>query len=173
MSRRKASYDIFETPFGWVGVVASAMGLRRTTLPHPLPEDCLLELGPSLEEATASPEGIAGLQERMGRYFRGEHMTFDGEPIDIGDASPFLQAAWDACRSIPYGETRSYQWLAGQAGRPLAARAAGQAMARNRLPLVIPCHRVIAADGSLRGFGRGSTHLALKQRLLDLESSSA
>ncbi len=96
-------------------------------------------------------------------------MGFEAEPIDVEDASPFMQAAWGACRRIPAGETRSYKWLAEQAGRPQAPRAAGQSMARNRLPIIIPCHRVIASDGSLRGFGTGASQLGLKQRLLDLE----
>ena len=71
--------------------------------------------------------------------------------------------------TIPYGETRPYKWLAARAGRPNAPRAAGQSMARNRLPIVVPCHRVVASDGSLRGFGRDAAQLGLKQRLLDLE----
>ena len=97
-------------------------------------------------------------------------MTFDGHPVDIEDASPFYRAAWMACRSIPMGETRSYAWLAERAGRPGASRAAGQSMARNRLPIVIPCHRVIASDGGMGGFGSGTGELELKRWLLDLES---
>ena len=78
-----------------------------------------------------------------------------------------LLAAWDACRRIPPGETRSYAWLAQAAGRPLAARAAGQSMARNRLAMIIPCHRVIGSDGGLHGYGAGG--LGVKARLLDME----
>ena len=83
------------------------------------------------------------------------------------------QAAWRAARTIPAGETRSYQWLAAQAGRPRAARAAGQSMARNRLWLVVPCHRVVASDGGLGGYGRDASDLTLKQRLLDMEEAQA
>ena len=87
--------------------------------------------------------------------------------LDLEDAPPFFAAAWEACRRIPPGETRSYRWLAAEAGRPLAARAAGQAMARNRLALVIPCHRVIGSDGDLHGYGAGG--LAVKAQLLEIE----
>ena len=71
-----------------------------------------------------------------------------------------------AARSIPYGQTRSYGWLAARAGSPAAARAAGQAMARNPIPLLIPCHRVLGAEGALTGFGGG---LRTKRALLELE----
>ena len=85
------------------------------------------------------------------------------------ERASFFLKAWAACQSIPRGETRSYAWLATQAGRPGALRAAGQAMAHNPIPILIPCHRVIGSDGSLYGYGGG---LKLKQRLLDLERAA-
>ena len=166
-------YDIFETPLGWMGVLASNAGLRRTTLPQTSPDECFALLGSEAETATPAPQRFRALKQKLDLFFRGETVTFDDEPIDTADASTFLRETWGACRSIPRGETRSYRWLGAQAGRPNAGRAAGQSMARNRLPIIIPCHRVIAADGSLRGFGSGSSQLAFKQRLLDLESQRA
>ena len=162
-------YDIFETQFGWIGVVASDKGLRRSTLPQASPEDCAEELGKALDNAVPSPEQFEDLKKKLMAYFDGEPVSFEDEPIDVADASPFHQAAWDACRSIPMGETRSYKWLAAEAGKPQAPRAAGQSMARNRLAIIVPCHRVIGSDGTLRGFGKGSSQLGLKQRMLDLE----
>ena len=87
--------------------------------------------------------------------------------LELSAVTPFFRAAWEACRSIPYGETRSYAWLAAEAGSPLAMRAAGQSMARNRFSLIIPCHRVIASDGGLGGYGGGG--LTVKARLLQME----
>ena len=163
-------FDIFETPFGWVGAVASGRGLRRTTLPQESPDECAALLDGYAEGAQQDPGRFSGLANLLSRYLEGAAVDFVGQPLDVTDAPAFQQAAWSACMTIPYGETRPYKWLAARAGRPNAPRAAGQSMARNRLPLIVPCHRVVASDGTLRGFGKGATQLDLKQRLLDLES---
>ena len=164
-------YDVFEASFGWIGLLASSKGLRRTTLPQPSPAECVESLGPEVEKATWAPQHFQALKTKLTRYFRGDPVTFDDEPVDLDDASTFLRAAWGACQTIPRGETRSYKWLATQTGRPGAPRAAGQSMARNRLPVVIPCHRVIASDGGLGGFGKDSTQVSLKRSLLELEAT--
>lgn len=166
-------YDVFETPFGWLGLLASSKGLKRTTLPQDTPQECFALLGAEAEDAVSAPDRFEGLKEKLLRYIEHKPVSFDDEPIDVDDAPSFLRSAWLACRSIPRGETRSYQWLAAQAGNPRAARAAGQSMARNRLPIIIPCHRVVGSDGSLVGFGKDASALDLKQLLLDLESKEA
>ena len=164
------TFDIFETPHGWVGVLASEQGIRRTTLPEPNIEACQEKLGSAVDDAERTPGKFIDLRHKIERFLDGEDVDFGDVPIDLDDASPFLRAAWQACRTIPAGETRPYRWLAVAAGRPNAPRAAGQAMARNRLPFLIPCHRVIASDGSLGGYGSGRTRLELKKRLLDMEA---
>ena len=113
------------------------------------------------------PGAFEDFHVQLEEYFCGERREWDVR-LDLGGASDFFRRAWEACRAIPCGETRSYRWLAEQAGNPRAARGAGQAMARNRVPLVIPCHRVIGSDGALHGFGGG---LGLKERLLYLEAA--
>ncbi|MBI4305777.1 MAG: methylated-DNA--[protein]-cysteine S-methyltransferase [Chloroflexi bacterium] len=165
-------YDVFETSLGWVGVIASERGLRRTTLPEPTVETAMSALGPDLAEATHDPDYVARFRDQVRRFLAGEHMDLTGAVPDPISTAPFFLKAWDACRSIPPGETRTYGWLAGAAGNPRAVRAAGQAMARNPLPLVIPCHRVVGSDGGLHGFG-GSIGLTMKQKLLELERKSA
>jgi methylated-DNA-[protein]-cysteine S-methyltransferase len=77
---------------------------------------------------------------------------------------------WEITRLIPYGETRSYAWVAEQIGQPRAVRAVGQALGKNPLPIIIPCHRVITSNGKLGGFGGG---LEMKKRLLSLEAATA
>ena len=111
---------------------------------------------PFLRDATA----------QLDAYFRGERREFDLDLKPTGTA--FQLAVLNALATIPYGETRSYGEIASQIGRPKAVRAVGAANGRNPLPIVIPCHRVIGADGSLTGFGGG---LETKRYLLDLEGS--
>ena len=161
---------LFESPIGWIGLLGTQRGLRRLCL-KPTPQEVCEELGDELEAATPDPSAFHDVQSCLSRYFQGEIQALSEIPLDLEDAPPFFAAAWEACRSIPPGETRSYRWLAAEAGRPLAARAAGQAMARNRLALVIPCHRVIGSDGDLHGYGAGG--LPVKARLLEMERAAA
>ncbi len=163
-------YDIFETPLGWMGLLASDIGLRRSTLPQATPDECYLELGAEVADATNEPERFAELRDRLRRYFDGEHETFEDVAVDTSDASQFYRSAWKACQSIPYGETRTYGWLAEQAGNPRAPRAAGQSMARNWMPIIVPCHRVIGSNGSMTGFGKGAERIPLKRRLIAAET---
>jgi methylated-DNA-[protein]-cysteine S-methyltransferase len=97
-------------------------------------------------------------------YFEGRLQTFDLQLSPAG--TPFQQSVWTELRSIPYGATASYGEIARRIGRPRAARAVGAANGRNPLPIVIPCHRVIGADGTLTGYGGG---LSAKEYLLALE----
>ena len=160
-------YGVLPTSLGWTGALASKRGIRRLTLPQASPEQAIERLGPETAEAILDPLPFEELRLRLQQLFAGELVDFDDE-LDLEEGSGFFHRAWQACRSIPRGETRSYAWLAAQAGNPRALRAAGQAMARNPVTLIIPCHRVIASDGALRGYGGG---LELKQRLLDLEKA--
>ena len=164
-----AYFDMFETSLGWMGFLASETGLRRTTLPRESPEVCYSLLGPEVEDATNEPMSFEGIRARLDRHFEGEPDTFEDLPLDLGNAPRFYLAAWRACQSIPRGETRTYRWLAARAGNPRASRAAGQSMAKNRLPIIVPCHRVIGSDGRLTGFGSGAGQLELKQRLINAE----
>lgn len=161
-------YDIFHTVLGWVGMLASPRGVRRCTL-RPTPDQAMAELGPEVEEAQEDEGFLAPVREKLLAYLRGDGVSLDDVPLDMEGASPFFKAAWEACRRIPAGETRSYAWLAREAGRPRAFRAAGQAMARNPFSLLVPCHRVIGSDGGLHGYGGG---LDVKARLLEMERTA-
>ena len=164
-------YDVVETQFGWMGLLSSDAGLLRSTLPEESGETCASRLGIEVGEAVHTPDRFADLRDRLVCYFDGEDIRFDDIALDLSDAPDFQRKAWQACRTIPRGETRTYKWLAGKAGSPNAPRAAGQTMARNRIPIIVPCHRVIGSDGSLRGFGSGDTRIELKRRLLELEGA--
>jgi len=162
-------YDIFETTEGFVAVVASDKGVLRTTLPERSFERALEAAHPEIAAAESDPDALRAVRAKIEAYLAGEPVDFDILELDFGAAAPFFKRAWEACRRIGRGEVRSYGWLAGAAGSPLAARAAGQAMARNRLPLLVPCHRILNSAGDLHGFGGGG--LPLKAKLLKMEGA--
>ena len=163
---RGDKYHLVELPMGWMVLLAGEDGLKRASL-KPSPQDALEDLGSDLDGADDDPDAFIEVVECLHRYAGGDMTALDGIELDFSGVTPFFNAAWNACRSIPSGETRSYAWLAAEAGSPLAMRAAGQAMARNRFSLIIPCHRVIASDGGLGGYGGGG--LGVKARLLQME----
>jgi methylated-DNA-[protein]-cysteine S-methyltransferase len=110
------------------------------------------------------PTAFAGVAAQLDAYFAGELTEFD---VDLRlDGTPFQQRVWAALRDIPYGETISYGELATRIGQPTASRAVGLANGRNPVAIIVPCHRVIGASGSLTGYGGG---LDRKRTLLDLE----
>ncbi|MCH9037469.1 MAG: MGMT family protein [Chloroflexi bacterium] len=150
-----------------MGVIGSARGLRRMTIPLPSPEEAFRDLEPDLGEADLDPGFFGDLAGRMQRFFEDGEAAFPDQ-FDLPGATPFKKAVWEATRSIPRGETRSYGDIAVQVGRPGGARAVGQVMASNPIAVLVPCHRVIASDGGLGGYGG---HLEVKRRLLTLEGA--
>ena len=162
-------YDIFETEMGWIAVVIGDHGVLRMSLPEPGFERAYDHVRPEIEGAELDPEAIADVRERVRAYCAGVNVDLSEIPVDMTSMSPFFRRAREACRSIPSGETRTYAWLAEQAGNVRAARGAGQAMAKNPVALLVPCHRVIGSDGELHGFG-GGVGLPLKAQLLNMES---
>ena len=161
-------YTAFRTKLGWVVLLGSSRGLRRLALSAESRDACLrLALCGGIE-AGQSDSLFGDLPDRLIRYFGGESVRFDDE-LDLSDATPFRRAVWEATRSIPFGETRSYSWVAERAGNSRAARAVGQALAENPFLIVVPCHRVVNKDGSLGGFGVG---VDMKRRLLDIEGAA-
>ena len=161
-------YILLDTELGQVGLVRSSAGLRRIVLPRPGRGVVLQLVMEDFPGAIADPTPFGDLPQRLKRYLEGEQVSFDDE-LDLIGASAFRRAVWEATRSIPYGETQSYSWIARQIGKPRALRAVGQALATNPLPIMLPCHRVIGKNGRLTGFEGG---LEIKKRLLDIEASS-
>jgi methylated-DNA-[protein]-cysteine S-methyltransferase len=166
MTEEGLKYTTFNTDVGWVGILGSARGVLGLTLPQPSAQEARKLLGESVNDAIRSPRSFEGLAERLKFYFGGTRVDFPDE-IDLSRATHFQRGVWEKTRLIPYGEARSYLWVAEQVGNPKAARAVGQALAKNPLLIIIPCHRVIASDGSIGGFGGG---LGMKRFLLSLET---
>ena len=159
-------YAAVETPIGRLHLFGTARGLLTLALPNE--ERSAAEarvhrlLGAVAIEEDASAHTAALAQ--LSAYFSGALRRFD-LPLDPR-GTPFQRLAWDAVAAVPYGETCSYRDIARAIGRPAAVRAVGAANGANPLPLIIPCHRIIGANGQLTGYGGG---LAIKRRLLALE----
>ncbi len=117
-----------------------------------------------LRRPTLEASAPAWLQAAVDEFFH--TWRIDAQLVDTSDLTPFERAALQAAARIPPGEVRSYAWVASQIGRPRAARAVGRAMARNPLPLLLPCHRVVDSSGNLHNYGYG---LEMKARLLQME----
>jgi methylated-DNA-[protein]-cysteine S-methyltransferase len=155
---------VFETPLGRIGVAATARGVVRVTLPNKVAGGGCRPSRASAGAARAEAHA-ARAQRQIRQYCAGRRRRFT-VTIDLSGVPPFHRKVLAAARRIPYGRTVTYGELARRAGSPRAARAAGQAMAHNPVPLIVPCHRVVASGG-LGGFGGG---LALKRLLLALEA---
>jgi O-6-methylguanine DNA methyltransferase len=156
---------LYGSVIGWEGwtfrILSSPAGVRWIELNPTSFEDLAARL-----DARILPDDTvnAAVLQQLHDYLRGESTAFD-VPLDLR-GTEFQRAVWDALRTIPYGEVRAYGEIAKAIDRPRASRAVGQALASNPVPIVIPCHRVVAATGGLTGFGGG---LPLKERLLHLE----
>ena len=160
------SYTTFKTDMGWVGILGSVKGLLRITLPQPSAREAQQLLGRS--DAILAPHLFENLAQRLRVYFGGHKVIFSDQP-DLSGATTFQRQVWQITSLIPYGETRSYAWVAEQIGNPRAVRAVGQALARNPLPIIIPCHRVLNSNGKLGGYSEG---VEWKRYLLNLEAAT-
>jgi O-6-methylguanine DNA methyltransferase len=138
-------------------LIATRKGVCHMLYPHMTSNDPLIE-----DRDLFTQLGIMDLLEQ---YFTGEPVNFNTVPLDLTGTS-FQQSVWTALRQVPHGETWTYKQLAVAMGKPTATRAIGTAIGRNPLPIILPCHRIIGADGTLTGYRGG---LQLKQRLLALE----
>ena len=153
------NFVYLETPIGTLLIAGNAAAVHRITFPQ---HGCAAKPEPEWQELQGGAVGDAARQ--LGEYFAGKRFEFDLPLAPVGTA--FQRTVWRQLQQIPYGETISYGELARRVGNPKASRAVGSANGANPLPIVIPCHRVIAGDGTLGGFGGG---LPTKQALLALE----
>ncbi|MEU9734226.1 methylated-DNA--[protein]-cysteine S-methyltransferase [Streptomyces sp. NPDC048002] len=155
-------HSVIDSPYGPLTLVADdgvLCGLYMTEQRHRPAEETFGDRDDTL---------FAAAEEQLEGYFAGELTEFTLELRLHG--TPFQRTVWDELRRIPYGETRTYGELADALGKPAASRAVGLANGKNPVGIVVPCHRVVGADGSLTGYGGG---LDRKRRLLDLERATA
>jgi methylated-DNA-[protein]-cysteine S-methyltransferase len=155
-------YDIVDSPVGQLFVAATDRGLARISyFPDGMEETVARTFG---FRVLRSP--LDDVSRELDEYFAGKRQIFD-LPLDLRVA-PFHADVLAQLARVPYGETETYGALAAKAGRPGAARAVGTVMNRNPIPIVLPCHRIVGANGSLTGYAGG---LDVKLRLLQLEGS--
>lgn len=131
--------NVFKISLGWVGAAASEQGITGIVLPKNEKESVQKALQADVMKGSsaADSEIVRQAVTLLQKYFSGERVSFD-VPLDLRYHTPFQQAVWKAAREIPYGETRSYAWIAKRIGRPKSARAVGQAMGANPIPVIIP-----------------------------------
>ncbi len=166
-------YTIFKTKWGYFGLAATDNGLLRTSLPLAEYERVKLWLLKGLVNARFEQGFFKRVQEQITAYFEGAYVNFDKDiPIITDGLSRFACSVLDACRGIRFGQTISYGRLAERVGRAGAARAVGGVLAKNPLPLVIACHRVVCANGKIGGFSAPGG-VTLKKRMLKLEQSQS
>lgn len=162
--------EVFPSALGWMALVTSGDALRELTFGHPNPGAALRALSSELVQGARPGAGRSRLVQRLQAYANGEPDDFHDVRLDLGSLSQFQRRVLARCRRIPYGRTMTYGQLAAGAGSPRAARAVGTCMARNRIPLIIPCHRVVAVGARLGGYS--ACGMAMKRRLLDMEAGN-
>lgn len=177
---KKAAYCLFETPLG-----ACAIAWRGPADPHSAPLVTLVQLPEATPQATESriarksgshhpsapPPRISEIIEKIHKHLEGEAQDFRDVPVDLEGVGPFFRQVYEAAREIPAGQTRTYGEIAKAVGQPTAAQEVGQAMSKNPVPIIVPCHRVSAAGGKLGGFSAPGGP-ATKAKLLALEGAA-
>jgi methylated-DNA-[protein]-cysteine S-methyltransferase len=160
-------FDIVDSPVGELLVAASDRGVASIWF-DPDPAEDLERLarigGPRV---LRSPRSVDDARRELDEYFAGKRRSFD-LPLDLRALPPFTLDVLNQLARVPYGETTTYGALAQRVGRPRAARAVGTVMNRNRIPIVLPCHRVVGSSGDLTGYAGG---LDRKSTLLELEGA--
>ena len=171
-SNNRVYYFIFNTQFGYLGILASEKGLRSIVLPHKNKNAVYKKLIKNLNNKQAvlkeNKEKLNDYYMQILGYLNGISKSFRVK-LDLQGYSKFSKAVWNIAQEIPYGETRTYNWIAMKMGKPQSARAVGNALGKNPIPIIIPCHRVLKKDGSIGGFSAG---LDWKKFLLNLEKQN-
>ena len=177
---KQTAYCLFETPLGACGI---AWNERETSRIPPvvtffqLPEatrsvtDTRIAGSSGGRKARVPPPRIAAIIERVQKHLNGDVQDFLDIVVDLDGEAPFARQVYETARKIPAGRTVTYGELAKEMNRPTAPRAVGQALGRNPIPLIIPCHRVLASGNDLRGF---SAHggVETKARMLEIEGAT-
>jgi O-6-methylguanine DNA methyltransferase len=161
-------YATFKSPVGEILATRTEKGLNFITFPRSRWHRFLAALRKDENiELRKDEKKFSSLKKDLKSYFSGKRVSFR-QALDLSGGTPFQKRVWKAMQKIPPGQTKSYGWLARQAGGKNKARAVGAACGANPIPIIVPCHRVVRSDGSLGGYGGG---LGAKRKLLSLEKA--
>lgn len=167
--QKTVKYVIFKTKWGYFGLAGTESALCRAHLPVPESEKIKSRLLKNCRDAQFDATYFKTLQKQITAYFEGSCVNFSPDiPIVLDGFGTFSRKVLTACRKIEFGQKSTYSGLAKKAGHPGASRAVGNVMAKNPLPLIIPCHRVLRSDGKMGGFSTPGG-IVLKERMLELE----
>ena len=161
------AYDLADSPIGPLVVAVTEHGLCRISFDAEPEREIEILARTHGARVLRSPGPLAGVRRELDEYFEGHRRAFD-LAVDIARLAPFQRLVLTELARVPYGETSTYGALAARVGKPRAARAVGGALNRNPIPIVLPCHRVVGASGSLVGYAGG---LERKRTLLQLEEA--
>tara|TARA_Y100000817_G_C16471786_1_gene374035 strand:+ start:45 stop:557 length:513 start_codon:yes stop_codon:yes gene_type:complete len=162
-------FTTFETKLGWIGLKKSNYGISLITFPSESESKCETFIHTTSKNIKKSDSEFSYLKDQIYLYTSGNSVDFSSIKLDYAGHSKFSKKTLEACRSVPFGETRSYKWLANESGSELAYRAVGQIMAKNKFPIIVPCHRIVGSTGKLTGFRGQTNDLNMKIKLLNLE----
>jgi len=167
----KLKFNIIKTQWGFVALAVSKHGLRHVILPRENKQAAFDALTQKVNGEILVPDEehplLKPLAGKMREYFLGRPVEFNCK-LDYNVATVFQREVWSVSRTIDYGTTRTYGWVANRLGDPESKRAVGQALTANPLPIIVPCHRVTGSQGRLGGFSFGTE---MKTRLLKLEGA--
>jgi methylated-DNA-[protein]-cysteine S-methyltransferase len=176
---------VFYSALGWMALTVNDRVVKRLSFGHATPQEALADVGANGELTDESSEltdesgeladdarELSALVRRLQQYAEGVEDDFLDVEVEDADLTPFGRRVVNICRRIPFGSTLTYGELAEQAGHPRAARAVGNCMRTNRVPLIVPCHRVVGSGGAMRGYSAGEG-VRMKLRLLEMESAAS
>lgn len=176
---KKIAYCLFETPLGACGIAwretansGSHAVVTAVQLPEATPQatESRIARKAGSNQPSQPPPEIAAIIEKIRKHLQGEVQDFRGVALDLENVEPFSRQIYETTREIPPGQTRTYGEIAKAVGQPAAAQEVGQAMSRNPVPIIVPCHRVAAAGGKLGGFSAPGGS-ATKAKLLAIEGA--
>ncbi len=164
------AYQTFATPIGRCAIAWSGVAIVGTALPGSDEAATVRSVTRSCADAqeAGTPAWVRDVIDRIARLLSGEAAHFDDVPLALDGANGFEREIYRAASAIPHGQTRTYGQLAAAIGQPGAARAVGRALGRNPIPIIIPCHRIVAANGRTGGFSAPGG-ISTKMKLLEIE----